>query len=52
MLRSAFVDSMRLLRRRASEECSTVHNSVGALDSENKGVRVQEVTLHELNLVA
>jgi hypothetical protein len=52
MLCSALIDGMRLLRRRATEESSTVHNCRDALDSDNKGVKVQEVTFHELYLVA
>lgn len=28
-----------------------MHNGGGVLDSENQGVRIQEVTLHELYLV-
>jgi hypothetical protein len=52
MLRPSLINGMRLFRRRAPEECSTVHNCGDALDSGNKGVRVQEVTVHELYLVA
>ena len=43
---------MRLLRRRAPEESSTVHNRVDALNRNNKGVRIQEVAFNELHLVA
>ena len=51
MLRSALIDGMRLLRCRAPEESSTVHDCDNALNSGNKGVRAQEITLHELYLV-
>lgn len=52
ILCAALVDGIRLFWRRAPEECSTVHNCGDALDSENKRVGSQEVTLDELYLVA
>ena len=45
ILRSALVDCMRLLWRRASEKCGTMHDCGGALDSKSERFGVQEVTL-------